>query len=153
MPTLITLRNLVLLACIGSSCGCGYMPADPAYIAVMERYDGRQDSYKLYPDKERPVSELAVLLMEGVSEANIDGLHVRYIDHQFVHVLPGTHVLSGGLRKYGAGTPAGQRFTISVEAGHQYALYARKPRKHRDPDYFWVEDAASGKVVGGTKKP
>jgi hypothetical protein len=116
--------------------------------------------YKLYPGKVLAESEVVKVNLTDVYYVIIDDFKVARSDYQQVLVLPGEHVIRWG-----------EWFTISVMvdpamfregrgeavvdliAGHTYELHADRTTGHGYSMFFWIQDAESGEVIAGTKKP
>ena len=151
------LMALGLAACLG---GCLLVPEDKTYQALTAQEKSTQQVYKLYPGSKRPPSELAILLMGDVPSANVDGLEVQKTDYQSIHLLPGTHDLSWR-KTFGFSVmvepamikTAEHTVSVDLQAGHTYKLFADRTYGTNYRLYFWVQDIASGNVIGGRKKP
>ena len=46
-----------------------------------------------------------------------------------------------------------EEVVVNLEAGHAYELHADRTTGHGYQFYFWIEDAQTGEVVAGAKKP
>ena len=116
--------------------------------------------YKLYPGPERPATEIVTLKLGNASEVIIDGMKVDRSDYGSVTLLPGRHLIRwntwfgvselvepSGLATRTAGNGVEQK------AGHAYVLKADRTTGHGYRTYLWIEDADSGEVIAGTKKP
>lgn len=140
--------------------GCLVVPEDKTYQALTAKAESRQEVYKLYPGGTRPSSDLAILMMGDVPSAHIDGLEVLKTDYQVIHLLPGDHVVSWR-KTFGfsvmvepAMTKSAERtVTVNLQAGHAYTLFADRTYGAQYQLYFWIQDAATGAIVGGRKKP
>ena len=140
--------------------GCLVVPEDKTHQALTARDASRQEIYKLYPGGTRPSSELAILLMGDVPSATIDGLEVRQTDYQIIHLLPGDHAVSWR-KTFGFSVmvepamtkSAEQSVSVNLQAGHTYKLFADRTYGAQYQLYFWIQDAATGAIVGGRKKP
>ena len=154
------LRNVMTLglaACLG---GCILVPEDKTYQALTAQEKSQQQVYKLYPGNKRPTDELAILLMGEVPSANVDGLEVQKTDYQSIHLLPGSHTLSWR-KTFGFSVmvepsmmkTAEHTVSVNLQAGHTYKLFADRTYGTHYRLYFWLQDAASGEVIGGRKKP
>lgn len=117
--------------------------------------------YKLYPGPELPDSELATLRFGGdVHEARIDGLNVTRWDYGAIKVAPGRHTISYGA-EFGVSVMVNSAMhdaiatstTIELESGRSYILQAGRTYGHGYTMYLWIEDAETGNVVRGVRKP
>ncbi len=117
--------------------------------------------YKLYPGPALPDSELATLRFgDRVSEARIDGLSVNRWDYGAIKVAPGGHTISYGA-EFGVSVmvnPAMQdaiatSTTIELKSGRSYILQGARTYGHGYTMYLWIEDAETGDVVRGIRKP
>jgi hypothetical protein len=121
---------------------------------------GDYHSYKLYAGPERPIAELAILDIADVHAVTVDGLQVTRWDYGTVQLLPGTHTL---LIEKGYGFSVmvepsmhgtfENSLEVEVEAGRTYKVISDRTYGHGYRVYFWVEDAASGDLIAGVKKP
>ncbi len=117
--------------------------------------------YKLYPGPELPDSELATLRFGGqVFEARIDGLNVMRRDYGAIKVAPGRHTISYGA-EFGVSVMVNPAMhdaiaadtTIELEPGRSYILQGGRTYGQGYTMYLWIEDAETGDVVGGVRKP
>lgn len=131
-----------------------------ALVAGCATSSSESHSYKLYPGPERPAAELASLDISNVHAVNVDGLQVRSQDYGTVLLLPGRHTLD---------IEKGYAFSVMVEpsmqgsfehkldvdltAGGTYKVKSDRTYGQGYRVFFWIEDAASGDVVAGVKKP
>jgi hypothetical protein len=116
--------------------------------------------YKLYPGKELAESEIVKINMVDAYYVIIDDYKVTKSDYQQVLVLPGEHLVRWGkefmisvmvdssMFREGEG-----RAVVNLIAGHTYELYADRTTGHGYSMFFWIQDAKSGEVIAGTKKP
>ena len=143
------LRQFLLLTLLASPLGllCGCTSTD--HIV-----------YKLYPGAERPDTEIVTLRLGSASEVIIDGRKVDRSDYGTVTLLPGPHKIrwdtwfgvSVLVEPSGFATrTAGHG--VELKAGHAYVLKADRTTGHGYRTYLWIEDADSGEVIAGTKKP
>ena len=140
--------------------GCLILPEDRLQQTLNEKDKSGRQIYKLYPGNARPQSGISVVTVGDVPFATIDGLSVNATDYQEIHLLPGLHTLAWR-KGFGFSVmvePSMMKMAetvVSVEllAGHAYKLFADRTHGAGYRFYFWVEDMADGKVVGGTKKP
>jgi hypothetical protein len=117
-------------------------------------------TYKLYPGPERPAAELATLDVSGVDSVIIDGLEVRRWDYGTVLLLPGEHQLVS-TETFGFSVlvePAmlgtfESTLDVTLDAGKAYKVIGDRTTGHGYRIYFWVEEAQSGRVIAGEKKP
>lgn len=148
------------VALLPNLAGCLMVVEDKGYQAlVAEEKSGRQ-VYKLYPGITRPLSDLAIVLINDIPTTVIDGLTVAKTDYQEIHLLPGPHTLSW--RKQFAfsvmveptmSKEAALTLAVDLQAGHTYKLFAERTYGTGYQLYFWIEDVANGKAIGGRKKP
>ncbi len=92
--------------------------------------------------------------------AKIDGFKVERADYQQVLLLPGKHEIRWGkwfaisvmvdpsMLREGEG-----EVVADLLAGHTYELHADRTTGHGYKMFFWIEDAESGEVIAGTRKP
>ncbi len=118
-----------------------------------------QHVYKLYPGPVRPDSELATIgLGDGVFSLQIDGLTVNRADFGHVNILPGPHRIKldtwylvsvlvdpSGLKSDETGS------YVDLEPGHRYLVRSSDPGGGMR--YLWIEDADSGQLVAGARRP
>ncbi len=117
-------------------------------------------SYKLYPGQTRPVSELAVVQMGDAGAAEFNGRPVYRQDWSDVHLLPGKHEIrwqtefgvSVMIEPSGFATH-GRRFTVELDAGEVYSLRSGRTTGPGYRVFFWIEEASTGAVIAGTRKP
>ena len=154
------LKTVLVLGLLSSLSACLLIPEDRLHQALNAKEQSGHQIYKLYPGSARPLSDVAVVAMGDVPSASIDGLNVSATDYQEIHLLPGQHMLAWR-KSFGFSVmvePAMTKvaeMTIAVElqAGHVYRLFADRTYGTGYRFYYWIEDAADGKVIGGTKKP
>lgn len=116
--------------------------------------------YKLYPGPERPATEIVTLKLGNASEVIIDGMKVDRSDYGSVTLLPGRHLIRWNTW-FGVSVlvePSGfatrtAGHGVELKAGHVYILKADRTTGHGYRTYLWIEDADSGEVIAGTKKP
>ena len=116
--------------------------------------------YKLYPGEVLAESEIVRINMADAYYLIIDDYKVARSDYQQVLVLPGEHVIRWGkefmisvmvdssMFREGEG-----RAVVNLIAGHTYELYADRTTGQGYSMFFWIQDAESGEVIAGTKKP
>jgi hypothetical protein len=135
----------VLLCIVASACATG-----PEEV----------HSYKLYAGPERPLETLAVVQLGNADAAEFNGRLVTRGDWSEVHLLPGEHVIrwqtefgvSVTIEPSGFAT-RGTEVTAQLEAGRVYRLRADRTTGPGYRAYLWIEDASTGAVVAGTRKP
>jgi hypothetical protein len=135
----------VLLCIVASACATAPEEAHP---------------YKLYAGPERPLEELAVVQLGNADAAEFNGRLVTRGDWSEVHLLPGEHVIrwqtefgvSVMIEPTGFAT-YGTEMTAQLEAGRVYRLRADRTKGVGYRAYLWIEDASTGAVVAGTRKP
>jgi hypothetical protein len=157
---LSALRCTLLLGLVSGLTGCLVIPEDQTYQSLVESEKSGRQIYKLYPGKHRPASELAVVLLNDIPSVSVDGLSVFKTDYQEIHLLPGPHTLAWR-KVFGFSVmvepsmmkEAELALEAGLKAGHAYKLFADRTTGHGYRFYFWIEDAASGEVIGGLKKP
>ncbi|NTV95594.1 MAG: hypothetical protein HGA75_09285 [Thiobacillus sp.] len=157
---LVLARLALVVGLLPSLAGCLVIPEDKTYQALVEEEKSSRQVYKLYPGSVRPANELAILLINDVASATVDGFGVSKTDYQEVHVLPGRHALAWR-QQFGFSVmvepallkEASLAVAVDLQAGHVYKLFADRTYGTGYRFYFWLEDAASRAVVGGTKKP
>jgi len=116
--------------------------------------------YKLYPGPERPATEIVTLQLGNASEVIIDGMKVDRSDYDNVTLLPGPHEIRWStwfgvsvlVDPSGFATRKSDQ-VVELKAGHTYILKADRTHGQGYRAYLWIEDADSGKVIAGTKKP
>ena len=147
----------VFLLTLSFLTGCYVGPESPL---LSYSGDTEHRPYKFYPGKELPESEVVTIVLTDAYYAVIDGFKVAKTDYEKIHMLPGKHEILWG--KWFA-------FSVTVEPsmwgkgegsavmdflpGHTYELYADRTHGHGYKMYFWMQDAETGEVVNGTKKP
>lgn len=154
-PILFVLTFIFAVSMLINSC---YIGPNAPILSVLE--NDEPPAYKLYPGKERPLSELSTVELTDVYYAQIDGLTVNRTDYKQVLLLPGEHVIVWGrwfaisvmvdadMSAEGIG-----KAKIDLEAGHTYELRADRTTGHNYQLYFWITDSSIGKIVSGTEKP
>ena len=117
-------------------------------------------AYKLYPGNTLEDHEIVKVRLKDAYYAVIDGSQINRSDYEVVHMLPGAHKIQWGkvfaisvlvdpaMWREGDGSAV-----VDLKAGHEYDLYADRTTGHGYSMYFWIQDAESGEVVAGTKKP
>jgi hypothetical protein len=116
--------------------------------------------YKLYPGPERQLAELAVVQMGQAGAAEFNGRPVSRRDWSEVHLLPGEHTVRW-LTQFGASVmvepsgfaTGGAEIRVHLQAGETYRLMADRTTGYGYRMYFWIENATTGTVVAGTRKP
>lgn len=154
------LKTLLVLGLLSSLSGCLLIPEDRLHQALNAKEQSGHQIYKLYPGSTRLLSDLAIVVMGDVSSASIDGLNVSATDYQEIHLLPGQHMLAWR-KGFGFSVMveptmmkvAEMAIAVQLQAGHVYRLFADRTYGTGYRFYYWIEDAADGKVIGGTKKP
>lgn len=154
------LKSILVLGLLLNLSGCLLIPEDRLHQALIAKEKSGPQIYKLYPGSAKPLSDLAIVAIGDVSSASIDGLNVSATDYQEIHLLPGRHLLAWR-KGFGFSVmvePAMTKvaeatITVELQAGHVYQLLADRTYGTGYKFYFWIEDAADGKVIGGTKKP
>jgi hypothetical protein len=95
-----------------------------------------------------------------VYAVRIDGFEVSSADYGRVNLLPGNHQVSWDA-EFGVSVlvnPSGWDttevdLTVNLLAGHAYTVNADRTTGPGYRMYLWMEDASSGEVIAGTKKP
>jgi hypothetical protein len=159
-PASTVLRCTLMLGLVSGLVGCLVIPEDKTYQSLVESEKSGRQIYKLYPGKQRPASELAVAHLNDIPSVTVDGLSVLKTDYQEIHLLPGRHALAWR-KVFGFSVmvepPIMKEEELAIEvglkAGHSYKLFADRTTGNGYRFYFWVEDVASGEVIGGSKKP
>jgi len=117
-------------------------------------------AYKHYPGNTLEDHEIVKVRLKDAYFAVIDGSQISRSDYEEVHMLPGVHKIQWGkvfaisvlvdpaMLREGEGSAV-----VDLKAGHEYDLYADRTTGHGYSMYFWIQDAESGEVVAGTKKP
>ena len=117
--------------------------------------------YKLYPGQELPDSDVATLKFgNGVYIVEIDDLRVSAADYGAVKLLPGVHTIrweatfmvSVMVNASGFDRAELENGAL-LSAGHTYILEADRTTGHGYRMYLWIEDAKTGEVVAGVRKP
>ena len=151
---LLNRTGILVAAALLSSCYVG-----PGTVTAISNNASPQ-VYKLYPGSELAESEIVQLNLEDAYYAYIDGFKVERADYQQVLVLPGTHEIQWGkwfaisvmvdpaMFREGQGTAV-----ADLHAGHIYELHADRTTGHGYRMFFWIEDAESGELIAGTRKP
>lgn len=122
--------------------------------------DDEKPAYKLYPGKERPLSQLAIVELTDVHFAQINGLKVNRADYDQVLLLPGEHVIAWG-RSFMVSVMVDSDMSAegmdiakpTLKAGHTYELRADRTTGHNYQLYFWIRDSSTGEIVSGVQKP
>lgn len=116
--------------------------------------------YKLYPGPERPLAELAVVKLGNAVAAEFDSRLVMRGDWSEVHLLPGEHTIrwqaefgvSVMIEPSGFAT-RGSQVVAQLEAGQVYRLRAERTTGPGYRAYLWIEDASTGAVLAGMRRP
>lgn len=159
-PAWVLPRLALVVGLLPSLAGCLVVPEDKTYQALVAEEKSSRQVYKLYPGSVRPTNELAIVLINDIPFATVDGFGVSKTDYQEVHVLPGRHSLAWR-QQFGFSVmvepamlkEASLSIAVDLQAGHVYKLFADRTYGTGYRFYFWLEDAASRALVGGTKKP
>ncbi len=159
-PVATVLRCLLVLGLVSGLTGCLVVPEDQTYQSLIESEKSGRQIYKLYPGKQRPSNELAVVFLNDIPSVSVDGLSVFKTDYQEIHLLPGRHALAWR-KVFGFSVmveptmmkEAELALEAGLNAGHTYKLFADRTTGQGYRFYFWIEDVASGEVIGGLKKP
>ena len=116
--------------------------------------------YKLYPGKVLAESEIVKIDMADAYYVIIDDYKVARVDDQHVRLWPGEHVIRWGKEFMISVMVDSSKFregegpaVVNLIAGHTYELYADRTTGHGYSMFFWIQDAESGEVIAGTKKP
>ena len=117
-------------------------------------------TYKLYSGPERSAEEIATLDLSGVDVITVDGLNVKRMDYARVQLFPGEHRITSA-KEFGFSVlvePSMHgRFErileVNLEAGKVYKVIGDRTTGHGYQIFFWIEEANSGEVVAGEKKP
>jgi len=117
--------------------------------------------YKLYPGPELPDSDVATLKFgNGVYVVEIDGLRVSATDYGEVKLLSGVHTIRWeatfmvSVMVNSSGFDRAEIDNVAIlSAGHTYTLEADRTTGHGYRMYLWIEDAKTGEVVAGVRKP
>lgn len=142
-----TARCLVTVAIIVLMSACGSYRSDHVY--------------KLYPGPELPDSDVATLKFGNlVYVVEIDGLRVSAADYGAVKLLPGVHSIQWeatfvvSVMVNASGFDRAEVDNVALlSAGHKYILEADRTTGHGYRMYLWIEDAETGEVVAGVRKP
>ena len=147
---------LFAMAVLLSSC---YLGSDPSIMGYSLKDEGYNE-YRLYPGPILEESQVVKINLSDAYYALIDGLSVKRPDYQCVLLLPGEHEIYWGkfftisvlieptMYKKGEGSAK-----VNLKAGHIYNLHADRTYGHGYQMFFWIEDAESGEVIAGIKKP
>ncbi len=122
---------------------------------------GAGHTYKLYPGPSRPAEELATLRFgDGVHSLRVDGLNVERSDYESIDLLPGEHEIAWGsqflvsvLVNPTGRDEASARVTAELLADHTYTVHGDRTTGPGYQMYLWIEDTATGEVIGGRKMP
>jgi len=122
---------------------------------------GAGHAYKLYPGPPRTPVELATLRFgDGVTSLQVDGMRVNSADYERVELLPGKHDITwdATFAVSVLVNPAGRdeaeaAVTTEFLAGHEYSVHGDRTTGPGYRMYLWIEDTATGRVVGGSRKP
>ena len=117
-------------------------------------------TYKLYPGPPQQDSEIAILELYNASSIVVDGMHVSHGDYASVQLKPGEHKIKW-TSVHGVSVliePSGwaqeqSTHTVTLKKGHTYRLRSDRTTGPGYVIYHWVEDASTGEVVSGKKKP
>lgn len=159
-PGATALLAALFMALLSSLAGCLMVMEDKAYQALVAEGKSGHHIYKLYPGDTRQASDLAVVLVNDIPLTVIDGLTVAHTDYQEIHLSPGQHTLTWR-KQFGFSVmvepamskEAALTITVDLQAGHTYRLFAERSYGTGYQFYFWIEDVANGKSIGGRKKP
>lgn len=118
-------------------------------------------AYKLYPGPVLPDSDVATLKFGNrVHAVEIDGLTVSSADYGEIKLKPGPHTIRWGTKFIVSVLINSSGFDsaiadndVTLAAGHTYSIEADRTTGHGYRMYLWIEDAETGQVVAGTKKP
>jgi hypothetical protein len=119
-----------------------------------------KEVYRGYSGPDLPDASLATVELRGAAWVRIDEVHVERQKFAGVKVLPGAHRLEWG-RSFGVSFLVDPRMiveykhsaTVTLDAGRTYRLQADRSYGPGYRVYFWIEDALTGNLVYGTKKP
>ena len=122
---------------------------------------GMGHAYKLYPGPPRPPDELATLRFGSrVFLVQVDGMLVQASDYEVVELLPGEHEIRWSatflISPYvepSMSAKAEAKVTVELLAGHAYSVHTDRTTGPGYDLYLWIEEAGSGEVVAGRKKP
>jgi len=158
---LFTLLGLTL----GLLAGCGSVDLrttaeDRLGSAAYRR--GETHSYKRYPGPLRPSTEVAVVRLERVYSLDFNGRPVSRHDWSEVHLPPGVHLIrwrrapAATMTIEPGGLAAGGLERVVLAPGKTYVLrsaHVANPAAGGHETFVWMEDAADGEVVAGTRNP
>jgi len=124
---------------------------------------GETHAYKLYPGPLRPAAEIAVVRLERVYSVDFNGRPVSRRDWSEVHLPPGSHLIRwhrrapvGTVTIEPGGMAAGGSDKVALAPGKIYVLrsaHVPNPDVGGYETFVWMEDAATGAVVAGTRHP
>ena len=108
-----------------------------------------------------PDSDVATLKFgNGVYVVEIDGLRVSATDYGEVKLLSGVHTIRWeatfmvSVMVNSSGFDRAEIDNVAIlSAGHTYTLEADRTTGHGYRMYLWIEDAKTGEVVAGVRKP
>lgn len=134
-----------LVALVGLLSGCSTLPR--------EIYHGYSGPYL-------PDASLAIVDLGTAQWVRIDDLRVDRARYSAVKLRPGAYDIEFG-RAFGVSFLVDPRMlveqkqsaTVTLEAGHTYRLQADRTYGRGYRVYFWIEDAGTGNVVYGSRKP
>jgi len=117
-------------------------------------------SYKLYTGPVRPLAELAVVQLGDAYDTEFNGRPVSRRDWSEVHLLPGEHTIRWQA-EFGVSVmiepsgfaSRGREAGVQLEAGKVYRLRADRTTGPGYRTYLWIQEASTGAVVAGTRKP
>jgi len=120
--------------------------------------------YRAYPGPDLPDAAVATVELKpgifGKPWARIDGVDVDAEKFRSVKLLPGVHRIEWN-RTFGVSYLVDPRMfaeyrhsaTVTLEPGRTYRLQSDRTTGPGYRVYFWIEDAVTGNVVYGSKKP
>jgi len=108
----------------------------------------------------RPDSKIAKVNCAESYYAYIYGLMINKLDYEEAHLFPGDQKIVRGrgfpdsvLVNPSMFDEGQEEAVVNLKAGHTYELHADRTHGHGYQLYFWIQDAQTGEVVAGTKKP
>ena len=120
--------------------------------------------YRGYPGPDLPDASVATVELNpslfGKRWARIDDVEVDGEKFRSVKLLPGVHRIEWN-RTFGVSFLVDPRMfveykhsaTVTLDAGRTYRLQSDRTTGPGYRVYFWIEDAVTGNVVHGSKKP
>lgn len=116
--------------------------------------------YRAYSGSELPDASLATVELKYVNWARFDDQEIDGRKYRAVKLLPGVHHIEWQ-KTFGVSFLVDPRMfakykksaTVTLMAGHTYRLRAERTYGPGYVVFFWIEDAATGNVVWGSKKP